>query len=96
MCRPFAVIQQAADEDDEDEDDSEADASGDDEPEPTAAELLAEEKAALDLPARAKFKREHPVWKTLLRSKGESGPEDCLKVAIADPLLVFRLLLAGN
>ena len=31
---------------------------------------LQAEKAALDLPARAAFKRASPVWKGLLRSKG--------------------------
>jgi hypothetical protein len=35
----------------------------------TLARLQAE-KAALDLPARAAFKRVSPVWKGLLRSKG--------------------------
>lgn len=80
MSKPFAVIQTSFEEEEEDSDDdgSEADASDDDDedasdPERSAAQVLAEEKAALDLPARAKFKREHSVWKTLLRSKGQSG-----------------------
>ena len=36
----------------------------------TLAQLQAE-KAALDLPARAKVKRGSPVWKGILRSKGK-------------------------
>lgn len=36
-------------------------------------EVMRAEKEELDLPARAKFKRESPVWKGLMRSKGEFG-----------------------
>jgi hypothetical protein len=100
MCKPFAVIQTSFEEDEEDvesgDDDSESGESDDDEPERTAAQTLVEEKAALDLPARAQFKREHPVWKTLLRSKGESSAS----IAPADKKLTLlsscRLLLAGD
>lgn len=31
---------------------------------------MQKEKAELDLPGRAKYKRESPIWKGLLRSKG--------------------------
>jgi hypothetical protein len=34
-------------------------------------EAMRAEKEELDLPARAKFKRESPIWKGLLRSKGQ-------------------------
>lgn len=110
MSKPFAVIQTSfdaeEDESDEEEDSDEgSDADDDDdEPEMTVAETLAEEKAALDLPARAKYKREHPVWKTLLRSKGRSRCP--LLCDISAPLLTVqhtccfstprRLLLAGD
>lgn len=72
MSKPFAVIQTTYDdeEDGESESGSEDSEWEDDVKEKTAAETLAEEKEALDLPGRAAFKREHPVWKTLLRSKG--------------------------
>lgn len=33
-------------------------------------EQMQKEKAELDLPGRAKYKRESPIWKGLLRSKG--------------------------
>lgn len=35
-------------------------------------EAMRAEKEELDLPGRAKFKRESPIWKGLMRSKGES------------------------
>lgn len=63
----------------EDEEEADAEAEGTDmhDEEKAKADTLAQlqaEKAALDLPARAKVKRESPVWKGLLRSKGEYNP----------------------
>jgi G3E family GTPase len=68
------------DEEDHGEDGKEAgvkgegdDKAADVDPEQQKLEDLAEveaQKAALDLPARAKFKRGSPVWKGVLRSKG--------------------------
>lgn len=79
VSAPFCVIQTEYEEDeegDDEEDDEEGGgAEGDIEMDEEKAkeEALArmeEQKAELDLPARAKCKRESPIWKGVLRSKG--------------------------
>jgi len=81
VSEPFAILQTTFEDEDSDDSDDEAEEADIAEPEDvemrdetkekseTLARLLAE-KAALDLPARAAFKRASPVWKGLLRSKG--------------------------
>lgn len=56
------------------------------------------EKEELDLPARAKFKRESQIWKGLLRSKGELRITHSLSRRVPSllPSTVFRLHMAGN
>jgi hypothetical protein len=87
VSAPFAILQTTFEDDDEDDDsdaDAEMEVVEDAESETEDAEMYDEEKAkaetlrqlqadkaALDLPARAKVKRESPVWKGLLRSKGK-------------------------
>lgn len=44
-------------------------------------EAMRAEKEELDLPGRARFKRESPIWKGLMRSKGQS-------------LAIYRLILS--
>lgn len=83
LSEPFCVIQTEYQEDDEDDDDEEGEEGegedGDMEVEQEKSEdqrkeeALAEmekQKAILNLPARAKAKRESKVWKGVLRSKG--------------------------
>jgi hypothetical protein len=87
VSAPFAILQTTFEDDDEDDDsdaDAEMEVTGDAESETEDAEMYDEEKAkaetlrqlqadkaALDLPARAKVKRESLMWKGLLRSKGK-------------------------
>jgi G3E family GTPase len=81
LSAPFCVMQDSYDDDeddDEDEDggedtgaDEEQDVEMDEETrKANALEEMEKTKAELDLPSRAKAKRESPVWKGLLRSKG--------------------------
>jgi G3E family GTPase len=77
MSQPFCILQDEAEEEDGDEDEDEENAEGDTEMGKTDEERkeetyarLQEEKAKLDLPSRAIFKRASPLWKGLLRSKG--------------------------
>ena len=77
VSKPFCVIQNAEEEEEEEEDEEGDDAEGEEDVEmdeeaqklATLAEME-EEKKAMDLPGRAKFKRESPIWKGVLRSKG--------------------------
>lgn len=82
MSKPFCVLQNTVDEDEDEDDEEDADSTNEDEDgadteetevEETKDEILArlqQEKAELDLPARAAAKRASPVFKGLLRSKG--------------------------
>ncbi|WWC64496.1 uncharacterized protein I303_107106 [Kwoniella dejecticola CBS 10117] len=78
LSSPFCIIQNA--EEEEEEEDEDEDGEGEDEAEDVEmdedklkAQRLEEmkaEKEALDLPSKLKFKKESPVWKGVLRSKG--------------------------
>jgi G3E family GTPase len=81
MAAPFCILQNGAEEEEEDDDEDGEEAQEDEtcelvteEDEEKAKqetfEQLQREKAEMDLPLRAKNKRESPVWKGLLRSKG--------------------------
>lgn len=86
LCEPFCILQPGAEDDDEedegeeegtesggDENDDrmeEKDAQADEETPQQALSRMQAEKEALDLPARAAFKRQSLVWKGVLRSKG--------------------------
>ena len=86
VSAPFCVIQTEYEEEDEEdeEDDEEEGAEGEacalngdgdvemdeDKAKEEALARMEEQKAELDLPARAKCKRESPIWKGVLRSKG--------------------------
>lgn len=81
MAAPFCILQNGAEEEEEDDDEDGGEAQEDEicelvteEDEEKAKqetfEQLQREKAEMDLPLRAKNKRESPVWKGLLRSKG--------------------------
>jgi len=85
VSAPFCVIQtEYEDEEEEEEDDEEEGAEGEacalngdgdvdmdeDKVKEEALARMEEQKAELDLPARAKCKRESPIWKGVLRSKG--------------------------
>lgn len=61
-----------------------------------AYDKLQEAKADLDLPGRAKFKRESPVWKGLLRSKGKQNSSIAILLACGTEADsgCFRLRLA--
>lgn len=89
VSEPFAVIQTTFEDDDGEED--EEDESSDDSMNSTDAEgqdklavaekakkiqAMKAEKEELNLPERAKFKRESPVWKGLMRSKGKPRSRD--------------------
>lgn len=88
VSEPFAVIQTTYEDDGEEEDGSNESSTGSmdvvdmvDQGEHDSAAKLAKiqamkaEKEELNLPERAKFKRESPVWKGLMRSKGNLFPE---------------------
>ncbi|WVO13634.1 hypothetical protein L204_101255 [Cryptococcus depauperatus] len=76
VSKPFCVLQTTVEEDDEDsDDDSENDDDDELELDEEEAkkqlwERMQKEKEELNLPARAKNKKESPVWKGVLRSKG--------------------------
>ncbi|WVR00112.1 hypothetical protein IAU59_007254 [Kwoniella sp. CBS 9459] len=78
ISAPFCILQTEAEEEEEEGDDDEEGEEEEDgdvemDEEKVKEEQLAMmelEKAALDLPAKAKFKRESKIWKGVLRSKG--------------------------
>lgn len=83
VSEPFAVIQTTFEDDEEEEgngedldsaEEADAEMYDEDKAKQEAYDKLQEAKAELDLPGRAKCKRESPVWKGLLRSKGEQYP----------------------
>ncbi|AFR95285.2 cobalamin synthesis protein [Cryptococcus neoformans C23] len=76
VSKPFCILQttleddEDQDSDEEDEDDEMIQELTEEEGKQAMFEQMQKEKAELDLPGRAKYKRESPIWKGLLRSKG--------------------------
>jgi G3E family GTPase len=71
MKDPFCILQDPTDSHDDDEEaEGEEDEEEEEETKDQIFARLQAEKEELDLPSRIKFKRNSPIWKGVLRSKG--------------------------